>query len=67
MLGWDSYEGRSMMDCIYPKRKALTKKDFPKLLQSDTEYNEIQFGMKNGNPFWIQWNGIRIKDILQIK
>ncbi|MGO4820716.1 MULTISPECIES: PAS domain-containing sensor histidine kinase [unclassified Flavobacterium] len=63
MLGWDSYEGRTMMDCIYPSERVVAERDFPQLLESETEYNEIQFwNEKTGKPFWIQWNGIRIKD-----
>jgi PAS domain S-box-containing protein len=63
MLGWDTYEGRTMMDCIYPPERIAAKKDFPQLLESEKEYNEIQFwNEKTGEPFWIQWNGIRIKD-----
>ncbi|MEZ7500580.1 PAS domain S-box protein [Flavobacterium sp. Arc3] len=63
MLGWESYEGRTMMDCIYPQDRIYAEKKIPQLLRSETEYNEVQFwNEKTGIPFWIHWNGIRIKD-----
>jgi hypothetical protein len=66
MLGWDSYEGRSMMDCIWGE-ESCNKKRFPKLLQAvSTEYNEIHLNEKMVIRSGFSWNGIRIKDILQI-
>ncbi|NRS88177.1 PAS domain S-box-containing protein [Flavobacterium sp. 7E] len=63
MLGWNGYEGRTIIDCIFPSEREFAKNNFPESLNIDNEYDEIQFWNEvTGEPFWVQWNGIKIKD-----
>ena len=63
MLGWDSYEGKTIMDCILPSERENAANNFPDSLNTANEYDEIQFWNEaTGTPFWVQWNGIKIKD-----
>ena len=63
MLGWKNYEGRTIMDCILPSERENAANNFPDSLNTTNEYDEIQFWNEaTGTPFWVQWNGIKIKD-----
>ena len=63
MLGWTSIKDRKVEDSIYPedlpKALALTSK----LLEQD--YISAEFRLlneKTGEPIWIRWNGMAIRD-----
>ena len=59
MLGWDSYKGRKIMDCIYPDDVQLAENLLPELIKKGFFNHEIRFrNEKTGEPFWLQWNGI---------
>lgn len=64
MVGWESFEGRNMLDAIYPEdRLFATSTLLPQLLQQGNFAHEIRFwNEKTGNPFWLKWKGIAIKD-----
>lgn len=68
MLGWDSFEGRKVIDCIYPEDKKLALQLLPQLLEKQSFQQEIRFwNEKTKQYFWLQWNGIAIKDPISDK
>jgi PAS domain S-box-containing protein len=63
MLGWDSYAGRKMQDCIYPPDMDFAANLLPQVLEGSAGISEIRFwNERTGNPFWLQWNGLTMKD-----
>lgn len=63
MLGWDSIEGKTILDCIHPEDHELAKKLLPKLQQDGYFSKEIRFINDNTHDkYWIQWNVMVIKD-----
>ncbi len=63
MLGWNNFRGRSILDCVYPDDLDLAKKLLELLLKQGFFHSEIRFkNEETGEPFWLQWNGMVIKD-----
>ncbi|WP_186990387.1 PAS domain-containing sensor histidine kinase [Constantimarinum furrinae] len=63
MLGWDDYKNRKIEECVYPEDLPKAKKLIKKLLKQDYFSQEMRFlNEKTGEPFWLQWNGISIRD-----
>ena len=63
MLGWKSFKGRSILDCVYEEDKKFAKKLLPQLFDKGFFHHEIRFiNEETGQPFWLQWNGIAIKE-----
>ncbi len=62
-LGWDTYENRDIIDCVYPEDRALAAELIPQLLTDGSFQNEIRFyNEKTMQPFWLQWNVFVIQD-----
>ncbi|HEY0091630.1 MAG TPA: PAS domain S-box protein, partial [Flavobacterium sp.] len=62
MVGWDSIEGKDIMDCIYYEDHALAAKLIPQLIKNGSFEHEIRFvNAKTGKPFWLQWNAFAIR------
>lgn len=63
MLGWDNYECKYIMDGIYPPDRDLALEILPKFIDKESYSHEIRFwNEKTGEPFWVQWNGVTIRD-----
>lgn len=64
MLGWDSWEGRSILDSIHPEDRSMAEEVLlPQLLNEGHFSKEIRlYNAKTGVPVWIIWNGITIKN-----
>ena len=63
MLGWESVEGKSVLDCIYPDDRELARHLLADLRQTGHISQEIRFiNAKTGQPVWIQWNAVASKD-----
>lgn len=63
MLGWKSFKGRSIIDCVYPEDTNLAKDLLPQLFEKGFFHHEIRFlNEETEQPFWLQWNGMAIKD-----
>ena len=62
-LGWATAEGRYLIDCVYPEDRPFAMQILPQLPEKGTFQHEIRFwNEKTGVPFWLQWNGIAIRD-----
>lgn len=63
-LGWNNFEGRSMLDAIHPDdRDYASNVLLPKLLSGKGFKHEIRFLHASKNePIWFLWNGIPILD-----
>ncbi|HWK03195.1 MAG TPA: PAS domain S-box protein [Puia sp.] len=63
LLGWDRFEGRQIMDCVYPADRECAMELLPKIIEKGFFQQEIRFwNERTGVPFWIQWNGMTIVD-----
>ncbi|TCD11575.1 PAS domain S-box protein [Pedobacter frigidisoli] len=61
-LGWKTYSGRTILDCVYPQDRKFAEKILPTFLVDNFKH-EIRFwNEKTGQPFWIEWNGFPIRD-----
>ena len=62
MLGWDTIEGRKLLDCVYPEDRELANNLLHELGETGQLAHEIRFvNEQTGEPFWLQWNGVGIK------
>ena len=63
MLGWDNFHGRHIMDCVYPEDREIAKEALSRRIEEGFIQQEIRFwNEKTGEPFWLQWNGLAIKN-----
>ena len=63
MLGWDGVEGKDILDCVHPDDEELATEVLDHLLTHGHSSKEIRFlNQKTGEPFWVQWNSVTIKD-----
>ncbi|GGE53177.1 PAS domain S-box-containing protein [Pedobacter psychrotolerans] len=62
-LGWDTVKNRTILDCVYPQDRDFAQKALISLLESGNFRHEIRYwNEKTRKPFWVEWNGISIKD-----
>lgn len=62
-LGWDTVKNRTILDCVYPQDRDFAQKALISLLEFGNFRHEIRYwNEKTKKPFWIEWNGISIKD-----
>ncbi|MDY0903432.1 PAS domain S-box protein [Pedobacter sp. CFBP9032] len=62
-LGWDAVANRTILDCVYPEDRDFAQKALSNLLTYGNFRHEIRYwNEKTKKPFWIEWNGIVIKD-----
>lgn len=62
-LGWETWEGKTIMDCVYPDDRELAKTILNERFEKGAARHEIRFwNATTGEPFWIEWNGLTIKD-----
>ncbi|GAB4028874.1 response regulator [Spirosoma koreense] len=63
LLGWDTIEGRTVLDCIYPQDLPLARATLTNLQETGAASQEIRFvNARTGEPFWMQWNTVVIRD-----
>ncbi len=63
MLGWNSFTGRTIDDCVYPDDYELAKKLMAERSKNQHFSHEIRFrNEKTGKPFWLQWNAFSLND-----
>lgn len=63
MLGWDSYENKKILDCVFPEDRELANSLIPILFEKGHFSHEIRFmNSKTGEPFWLLWNAFAIRD-----
>ncbi len=66
MLGWESVEGKSVLDCIYPDDRELARHLLAELRQTGHISQEIRFiNAKTGQPVWIRWKPWLTKTLSQ--
>ena len=64
MLGWDNYEGRFLIDCVYPDDRAFATAVLSEFVEKGSFQHEIRFwNERTGVPFWLQWNGFALKEL----
>ena len=64
MLGWDNYEGRFLIDCVYPDDRAFATTVLSEFVEKGSFQHEIRFwNERTGVPFWLQWNGFALKEL----
>lgn len=64
-LGWSTVKGKMILDCVYPEDRNFAQKALASLAGNGNFRLEIRYwNEKTGKPFWIEWNGISIKDPL---
>ncbi|MEZ0487164.1 PAS domain S-box protein [Fibrella aquatica] len=62
MLGWDSFEGKRILDCIHPDDRLLAEKLLTDLLLEGHFSHEMRFlNAKTDEIFWLQWNAVALK------
>jgi len=62
-LGWDTVKNRTILDCVYPQDRDFAQKALISLLEFGNFRHEIRYwNEKTKKPFWVEWNGISIKD-----
>jgi two-component system sensor histidine kinase VicK len=67
-LGWDSIANRTILDCVYPQDRDFARKTLSDLMKYGNFRKEIRYwNEKTKQPFWIDWNGISIKDPISNK
>lgn len=63
-LGWDAFEGRKIIDCVYPEDREFAEDMLPELSEKGRFHHEIRFwNERTGVPFWIVWNGFKVTDL----
>jgi PAS domain S-box-containing protein len=63
MLGWDTFTGKTIQDCVYPEDWPLAQKLLAELPEKGYFSQEIRFvNARTGNPFWLEWNAVTITD-----
>jgi PAS domain S-box-containing protein len=63
MLGWDTFTGKTIQDCVYPKDWSIARKLLAELPETGHFSQEIRFvNVRTGNPFWLEWNAVTIMD-----
>ncbi|RYF75335.1 MAG: PAS domain S-box protein, partial [Cytophagaceae bacterium] len=63
LLGWTSMEGKTILDCVYPDDRDRARELLVELVDKGHISQEIRFlNERTGEPFWLQWNGVAIKD-----
>ncbi|OWK70074.1 PAS domain S-box protein [Pedobacter sp. AJM] len=62
-LGWDTVRNRTILDCVYPDDRNFAEKALVSLAEYGNFRHEIRYwNERTGKPFWVEWNGISIKD-----
>jgi len=62
-LGWKSFQNRTILDFVYPGDRDFAKKALAKIMDQGNFRQEIRYWNEiTGQPFWVEWNGISIKD-----
>lgn len=63
MLGWKTYKGKTVMDCIMPEDLEAAKPLMEQMYKDGRLSTEIRFrNQKTGKPFWLSWNAFEVKD-----
>ncbi|MBO0948881.1 PAS domain-containing sensor histidine kinase [Fibrella forsythiae] len=63
LLGWTSMEGKTILDCVYPDDRDQARELLAELVDKGHISHEIRFlNERTGEPFWLQWNGVAIKN-----
>lgn len=63
-LGWDTWEGKTIMDCVYPDDREYARELLSERFEKGAARHEIRFwNATTGEPFWIEWNGLTLKDL----
>ncbi|RMA66393.1 sensor histidine kinase [Ulvibacter antarcticus] len=63
MLGWKNIKDRKIEDCIYPEDLSKALSLTAKLFEQDQVSDEFRLlNEQSGEPFWIKWNGLAIRD-----
>ncbi len=63
MLGWDTYKGRLISDCIYSEDRSKAEKLMSQLFETGTFSDEIRFwNERSQTAFWMLWNGFIVKN-----
>ncbi len=62
-LGWDTFEGKYVRDCVYPDDLPLVQELLTELADKDHFSQAIRFvHEKTGMPIWVQWNVVANRD-----
>ena len=63
MLGWDTFAGKTIQDCVYPDDWPLARKRLDELPEKGYFSQEIRFvNAPTRAPFWLEWNAVTITD-----
>jgi two-component system, OmpR family, sensor histidine kinase VicK len=62
-LGWDTWEGKTIMDCVYPEDRDYAGAILNERMEKGASRQEIRFwNATTGEPFWIEWNGLTLRN-----
>jgi len=62
-LGWDSAEGKMLMDAVYPDDRTKVASLLPDMIARKGGSHEIRlYNQLTGEPFWVQWNVMVIEE-----
>ncbi|GAB2551462.1 PAS domain-containing sensor histidine kinase [Spirosoma aerophilum] len=63
MLGWDTVDGKTILDCVHPDDRATARTVLANLIKDGYASHDIRFmNTQTGKPFWLQWNNVAVRD-----
>ncbi|TDB69192.1 PAS domain-containing sensor histidine kinase [Arundinibacter roseus] len=63
MLGWDNWQGKKMLDCVYIDDLPVAQKALAEIWAEGHSSLEIRFvNTRNKRPFWLHWNIAVVRD-----